>query len=70
MFIVFMERAQRRLLSLLGPPRIPTFEEISQPSSNYRPIGRLVDVSFVCQSLSELLGDCCLAFVSVGHDRD
>jgi hypothetical protein len=44
-------RRQVRLRSF-APPRILTFEEISRPSGNCRPIGRLVGVSFVSAGVS------------------
>jgi hypothetical protein len=41
-------RPRRRVrIPLRPPPRIPTSEGIFRPSGNYRPIGRLVGVSFV-----------------------
>src|SRR3984885_13798780 len=43
---------------LSAPPRIPTPEEISRPSGNYRPISRLVWRELrLRQGLCELLGD-------------
>jgi hypothetical protein len=45
---------------LPGPPRIPTFAEISRPSGNYRVIGRLIGAEFVSAGVSmNLLGTFC-----------